>query len=90
VVKKRQRVDIYADMLMVMKSQPEGWNLTRIAYGSGLPNDRAKTFLRTLVSYGLARLERGNVNRYIITVRGRDFLKTYHKMRGYMTYLGEE
>ncbi|MFQ5950481.1 MAG: winged helix-turn-helix domain-containing protein [Candidatus Geothermarchaeales archaeon] len=89
-MKKRQRVDIYVDMLEVMKTHPDGLNLTRIAYGAGLPNDRAKRFLGILVSYGLARVERGSVNRYLITIRGRDFLKTYHKMRGYMTYLGEE
>jgi predicted transcriptional regulator len=89
-VKKRQRVDIYADMLEAIKSHPDGLNLTRIAYASALPNDRAKRFLETLVSYGLARVERNDVDQYTITLRGRDFLKTYHKMMGFMSYLEED
>ncbi|MGA3108543.1 MAG: winged helix-turn-helix domain-containing protein [Candidatus Bathyarchaeia archaeon] len=44
-MKKRARLDIYRDILEVLKRQPEGVLITRLSYGAGLPIDRVKPML---------------------------------------------
>jgi len=90
-LKKRSRVDIYADILEVIKRRPEGALVTRISYGAGLPIDRIKPILETLANFGLLSIRTAGVSRfYHITRRGLEFLDAYRKVQGFMTFLGTE
>ena len=87
--KKRARVDIYADILEVLKHRPEGALVTRISYGAGLPIDRVKPMLENLANFGLLSVRVSEESRvYHITHRGLEFLDAYRKVQGFMTYLG--
>ena len=89
--KKRARVDIYADILEVLKHRPEGALVTRISYGAGLPLDRVKPMLETLANFGLLSIRVSEESRfYHITRRGIEFLDAYRKVQGFMTYLGND
>lgn len=90
-LKKRSRVDIYADILEVLKHRPEGALVTRISYGAGLPLDRVKPMLETLANFGLLTVRVGGESRfYHITSRGIEFLAAYRKVQSFMTFLGTE
>jgi predicted transcriptional regulator len=90
-MKKRARIDIYADILEVLKRRPEGALVTRVSYGAGLPLDRIKPMLETLANFGLLSMQISGDGRYYhITRRGLDFLEAYRKVQGFMTYLGSE
>jgi len=89
--KKRARVDIYADILEVLRHRPEGALVTRISYGAGLPLDRIKPMLETLANFGLLTIRLSGDSRfYHITRRGLEFLEAYRKVQGFMTYLGSD
>lgn len=90
-LKKRSRMDIYADILEVLKHRPEGTLVTRISYGAGLPIDRIKPILETLTNFGLVSIRTASESRfYHITRRGLEFLEAYRKVQGFMSYLGTE
>lgn len=90
-LKKRARVDIYADIMEVLKHRPEGALVTRISYGAGLPLDRVKPMLQALANFGLLSIRVSGESRfYHITRRGLEFLDAYRKVQGFMTYLGSD
>ncbi len=90
-MKKRSRVDIYADILELLKHRPEGALVTRISYGAGLPLDRVKPMLETLANFGLLTIHVGAESKaYYITHRGIEFLEAYRKVQSFMTFLGSE
>lgn len=90
-LKKRSRMDIYADILEVLKRRPEGALVTRISYGAGLPLDRIKPMLETLANFGLLSVRTAGESRfYHITRRGFEFLDAYRKVQGFMTYLDSD
>jgi len=84
-------MDIYADILELLKRRPEGALVTRLSYGAGLPIDRIKPMLQTLADFGLLSV-RNDVNSrfYHITRRGLEFLDAYRKVQSFMTFLGTE
>ena len=82
-------MDIYADILEVLKRRPEGSLVTRISYGAGLPVDRVKPMLETLANFGLLSIRLAGESRFFhITRRGLEFLDAYRKIQGFMTFLG--
>ena len=90
-MKKRARIDIYADILEVLKRKAEGALVTRISYGAGLPLDRVKPMLATLAGYGLISVRNMGESRfYHITHRGLEFLEAYRKVQSFMTFLDPE
>ncbi len=90
-LKKRSRMDIYADILEVLKHRPEGALVTRVSYGAGLPLDRVKPMLETLANFGLLSVRTAGESRfYHITRRGFEFLDAYRKVQGFMTFLGSD
>jgi predicted transcriptional regulator len=90
-LKKRSRVDIYADILEVLKRRPEGSLVTRISYGAGLPVDRVKPMLETLANYGLLSVRLAGESRFFhVTRRGLEFIDAYRKVQGFMTFLGTD
>lgn len=83
---RRQRVDIYASILEVVKRYPGGGRISKISYGVGVPIDRLGAMLDELGDFGLVKknvLESGEI-RYTISVRGLDFLETYWKMNAFL------
>ena len=98
-LKKRSRLDIYADILEFLKRHPDGCQVTRLSYGAGLPIDRMKPMLETLSRYELIRVHvvgtplQGNFNHrqyYGITRKGMEYLEAYKKIQDLITYLETE
>ncbi len=98
-MKKRSRLDIYADILEFLKRHPDGCQVTRLSYGAGLPIDRIKPMLDTLHHYELIRVNvvgvplQANLNQrkyYGITRKGLEYLEAYQKIQGLITYLEGE
>ena len=92
---RRTTVDIFADILEVVKRHGGHGRITRLSYGCGMPVDRLKKSLEKLEKYGLVR---GNpietddgtgVTAFILTPRGQEFLDTYWKMKGFLEVFGE-
>jgi predicted transcriptional regulator len=98
-LKKRSRIDIYADILGFLKRHPEGLQVTRLSYGAGLPIDRINLMLETLTSCELIQVHitglplRENLNQrryYSITRKGLEFIEAYKKIQGLITLLEKE
>jgi predicted transcriptional regulator len=99
LVKKRSRLDIYADILEYLKRTPDGCQVTRLSYGAGLPIDRIKPMLENLHRYQLINIHvegeplQANLNQrrfYGITRKGLEFLDAYKKIQDLITYLDRE
>jgi len=98
-LKKRSRLDIYADILEFLKRHPDGCQVTRLSYGAGLPIDRIKPMLETLDRYELIKVHllgeplQANKNQrryYGITRKGLEYLQAYKKIQDLITYLEAE
>ena len=98
-MKKRERLDIYRDILEVLKRQPAGVLITRLSYGAGLPLDRMKPMLDGLTQCDLVvvrvkgdPLQSNLVQRrfYYVTKKGLDFLDAYRRIRDLLAYLESE
>ena len=98
-LKKRSRIDIYADILEFLKRHPEGLQVTRLSYGAGLPIDRINLMLETLSRCELIQVHvtglplRENLNQrryYSITRKGLEFIESYKKIQGLMSFLETE
>ena len=92
-------MDIYADILTFLKRHSEGCQVTRLSYGAGLPIDRIKLMLDTLIRCDLIKVHvvgeplQDNLNKrryYSITRKGLEFLETYKKIQDLVTYLESE
>lgn len=98
-MKKRSRIDIYADILESLKRHPDGLQVTRLSYGAGLPIDRINLMLETLSRCELIQIHvigqplQSNLNQrryYSITRKGLEFIETYKKIQGLVTILETE
>jgi predicted transcriptional regulator len=98
-LKKRERLDIYADIIEVLKRQPEGVLVTRISYGAGLPLDRIRPMLDALTHCELVAvhvkgdpLQSSFVQRrfYHVTRKGLEFLDAYRRIHILLTNLEKE
>ncbi|MFQ5980176.1 MAG: winged helix-turn-helix domain-containing protein [Candidatus Heimdallarchaeota archaeon] len=87
---KRTRFEILATMLEVLKRNTDGCRITRLAYGTEIPNDRAKKYLETLMDHGLVRPLASDHRLYRITERGVEFLATYYKMISFFDLVNDE
>ena len=82
---KRSKVDIFAEILEVVRRYPGGGRITRVSYAVGVPIDRLKLMLQELCDFGLARMaQEDGETRYTASQRGLDFLDTYWKMNGFL------
>jgi predicted transcriptional regulator len=92
---RRTTVDIYADILEVVKRHGGRGRITRISYGVGMPVDRLKKFLDKLSYYGLVRgneieaEDGGSALAFIVTPRGQEFLEVYWKMKAFLDVFAE-
>jgi predicted transcriptional regulator len=98
-LKKRSRLDIYADILEYLKRHSDGCLVTRLSYGAGLPIDRLKPMLETLSRHELVTTHviglplQANLNQrryYGITKKGLEYIEAYKKIQGLITYLEAE
>ena len=98
-MKKRSRLDIYADILDYLKHHPDGCQVTRLSYGAGLPIDRMNLMLQTLSHFELVQIhligrplqETPAQRRYYgITKKGLEYLEAYKKIQELITYLDTE
>jgi len=73
--------------------------ITRLSYAAGLPTDRLKSMVQTLVRSDLIRVRieglplQGNISErrhYHIVKKGLEFLESYRKIQGLITYLETE
>ncbi len=86
---RRTKYDLYADIIGSVGSQ-EHSTLTRISYGSNLPINKVKSYLRVLVSHGFIRETKVDDHKnYRITERGAEFSETIKKMRKFLAALEE-
>jgi predicted transcriptional regulator len=76
-------MDIVYSMLMVVNRCNPGALPTHILYGSNLSYDLFKSYLAVLLKSELMREKRvGSKMVYDITDKGKEFLRTYERMRG--------
>lgn len=86
--RRRERTDLYAEVLEVVRRSPGRARVTRISYGVGMPVDRLKLLLGQLGTLGLiARRSGDDGDRYELTPRGREFLDVYWRMRAMLGLL---
>lgn len=83
--RRREKSDLYATILEVVKRHHGAARITRVSYGAGMPVDRLKVAVEKLVNLGLlSRLESDGFALYEVTPRGQEFLTTYWRMRGFI------
>ena len=90
---KRSKIELYATVLEVIKSYPEGARITKMSYGVGVPIDRLKPILEDLTSFGLVQTlsmdeDDDSALFYGLTPRAFEFLETYWKMKGFLEAFG--
>lgn len=88
LARRRERTDLYATILEVVKRYGGDGRVTRISYGAGMPVDRLRTALDRLVAIGLVRtVDRAEYTAYDLTPRGQEFLNAYWKMKAFTELL---
>jgi predicted transcriptional regulator len=86
--RRREQTDLFATILEVIKRYHGEARITRVSYGCGMPVDRLRASLETLVALGLVSIAKANgYSTYDITPRGQEFLDTYWRMRGFTDLL---
>lgn len=86
---RRTTLDLYAQILEVLRAKGGRERITKLSYGVGMPVDRLKNFLQRLSEAGLVNItERGDVY-FVLTRRGVDFLEAYWKMKSFLSTLEE-
>jgi predicted transcriptional regulator len=80
---RRSPVELYAEILEVLRRRAGPCRVTRLSYAVGMPVDRTRRALAVLVRLGLAAPGGGEVTTWHLTPRGYEFLQTYGKLRSY-------
>jgi predicted transcriptional regulator len=89
--RRRERSDIFADILEVVKRYHGRARVTRISYAVGMPVDRLRPALDRLIELNLLQAERvGEVTMFDLAPRGQQFLDTYWRMRAFTDLLERE
>ena len=81
MVKYRNRLEIIADILAVVKG---GAGKTQVMYGANLSYTLLTRYLKNVVNIGLVKMAPGNT--YVLTEKGSDFLREF---TGYCEHLRE-
>jgi predicted transcriptional regulator len=81
---RRERTDLFAEILEVVKRYHGRGRITRLSYGVGMPVDRLRGAMEQLARLGLVRAADDNGRTtFDVTPRGQEFLDTYWKMRSF-------
>ncbi|MCI4364013.1 MAG: hypothetical protein L3K13_06925 [Thermoplasmata archaeon] len=80
--RRRERTDLFAEILEVVHRSPGRARVTRVSYAVGMPVDRLKLLLEELSAQGLLSVRSApQGNTFELTPRGREFLDAYWRMR---------
>lgn len=86
--RRRERTDLFAEILEVVKRYHGAARVTRVSYAVGMPVDRLNLALDKLTALNLVRPNSyGEVLLYELTPRGQQFLDTYWKMKAFTELL---
>ncbi len=89
---RRSPLDLYAELLEVLRRSSAPCRITRLSYAVGMPVDRTHRAVRFLVRLGLVTKVESDTPAWLLSRRGYEFLQTYWKLRSYLGPLdgGEE
>ncbi|MCI4341275.1 MAG: hypothetical protein L3K11_02720 [Thermoplasmata archaeon] len=89
--RRRERTDLYAELLEVVRRSPGRARVTRLSYAVGMPVDRLKALLAQLGTLGLLSSKESSAGpTFELTFRGREFLDAYWRMRALLGLLEED
>ncbi len=88
----RSKMRILADMMRTIQSEgEEGAGPTKILYSANLSHDRLTQYLEELVDKELIReIDVGGNRVYVLTEKGREFLREFVKMEKFSEAFGIE
>lgn len=81
---RRSPLDLYAELLEVLRRTASPCRITRLSYAVGMPVDRTHRAVNFLVQLGLATRTVDETPAWRLTRRGYDFLQTYWKLRSFL------
>ena len=86
---RRTSLDLYAEILQVLRAKGGSERITKLSYGVGMPVDRLKAFLQRLSQVGLIRITGESETLYMLTPRGTEFLEAYWKVKNFLSTVEE-
>jgi predicted transcriptional regulator len=81
---RRSPLDLYAELLEVLRRTVSPCRITRLSYAVGMPVDRTHRAVNYLVQLGLVTRVADETPAWRLTRRGYDFLQTYWKLRAFL------
>ena len=81
---RRSPLDLYAELLEVLRRTASPCRITRLSYAVGMPVDRTHRAVNFLVQLGLVTRTPDTTPAWRLTRRGFDFLQTYWKLRSFL------
>ena len=77
---KRTKLEITRDILRALKDS-RSLKITRLIYKSNLSNNSIKPYVKNLLDSGLIEISGEQEKQFQITVKGREFLEEFSKIR---------
>jgi predicted transcriptional regulator len=81
---RRSPLDLYAELLQVLRRTAAPCRITRLSYAVGMPVDRTHRAVNFLVQLGLVTRTTEETPAWRLTRRGYEFLQTYWKLRSFL------
>jgi predicted transcriptional regulator len=81
---RRTPLDLYAELLEVLRRTASPCRITRLSYAVGMPVDRTHRAVNFLVQLGLVTRTADETPAWRLSRRGYDFLQTYWKLRSFL------
>jgi predicted transcriptional regulator len=81
---RRSPLDLYAELLEVLRRAASPCRITRLSYAVGMPVDRTHRAVSYLVQLGLVTRSSDETPAWRLTRRGYEFLQTYWRLRSFL------
>jgi predicted transcriptional regulator len=81
---RRSPLDLYAELLEVLRRTVSPCRITRLSYAVGMPVDRTHRAVNFLVQLGLVNRVADETPAWRLSRRGYEFLQTYWKLRSFL------
>lgn len=81
---RRSPLDLYAELLEVLRRTASPCRITRLSYAVGMPVDRTHRAVNFLVQLGLVTRTGDTTPSWLLARRGYQFLQTYWKLRSFL------
>lgn len=81
---RRSPLDLYAELLEVLRRTASPCRITRLSYAVGMPVDRTHRAVNFLVQLGLVTPTADTTPSWRLTRRGYEFLQTYWRLRSFL------